>query len=49
MKSAVIAFLTTLLLVVFAACIGEPMPAWAATQLYFIVLIAHKVCKWGER
>ena len=49
MKSAAIAFLATLTLITAQALLGEPMPSWAAMQLYFIVLIASKVCKWGER
>ena len=49
MKSAAIAFLTTLTLITAQALLGEPMPSWAVIHLYFIVLIAHKVCKRGER
>ena len=49
MKSATIALLATLTLITAQALLGEPMPSWAAMQLYFIVLIAHKVCKRGER
>ena len=49
MKRAVIASITTIVLVTVSALLGQPMPSWAAMQLYFIVLIAHKACKWGER
>ena len=49
MKSAVIAFLTTLALIAAQSFLGEPMPSWAAMQLYFIVLIAHKLHERGEK
>lgn len=48
MKSAIIATITTLLIVVFSAFSGNPVPSWAAVQLYFIVLIADKICNQGK-